>query len=311
MYKALTKLYEKVVLKQWRIGIFRGSIQDIIINKEFNYPINWLKLNSPLKFIADPFLISEQGGIKILCEEFKLKENYGKIALLTLNSNFKKINKKNILDTKSHLSYPFVFKENGRYYVFPEAASSGRLSCYEYEYSTEQIKYIKDVLDVPLLDPTILNYNNKYWLLGTIGDNRTAYKLYIFFSDNLLGPYLPHALNPVKTGLDAVRSAGSFIVVHGEIYMPTQNCAKIYGDSITINKITQLTENEIVIEEHMVISLEKNKFNHRMHSIHTINVINDIIVVDGQKSFISLSFLFWRYSRKIKLLFANKSLLKE
>ena len=284
MNRTVAKYYDKLFFKQWIIGIYRGSIENIIKNKNFNNEINWLITKSLDKFYADPFLVSvNDDNIKILFEEFEFKADYGKIALMTLNKNLKKINSKILLDTKSHLSYPFVFRENNKYFIFVEAAKSGKLSCYEYDAIQEELKFLKDILNVPLLDSTILKHNNKYWLFGTLGENTSVYKLYVFFADKILGPYLPHPMNPVKTGLNGIRSAGAFIEVSGDIYRPTQNCEKKYGDSITLNKIKVLSTSEIVEEPYTTFSMDKRKRNNRMHSIHTINVMNDIIVVDGQR----------------------------
>lgn len=276
---------DKFFFKQWVVGICRGNIQDIIKTKKFDPEINWLSPMSLDKIQADPFLLdSDDGNIKILYEESKFREGYGKIALMTLNKDFTKINSKVLLDTQSHLSYPFVFRENDKYYMFPEAAASGKLSCYEYDTINEKTTFIKDIIDLPLRDSTILKHNNKYWLLGALGSNTTTYELHIFFSNELTGPYFPHTSNPVKTGLDGVRPAGNFLEINGEIFRPAQNCKNGYGDSITLLKIRTLDEREFSEEEYMRIEINKMKKNNKnIHTIHTLNVMNDILVVDGKR----------------------------
>ena len=202
---------------------------------------------------------------------------------MTLDKSFRQVNHKILLDTKSHLSYPFVFTENNKTYVFPEARKSGKLSCYEYDPVNESIYFYKNILDLPLLDSTILKHDDKYWIFGTLSENGTDYKLSVFFSDSLLGPYAPHPANPVKSGLNGTRSAGNFIEVDGIIYRPTQNCKKEYGESITINKVTELNEINVVEEPYMTICInKKNRYSYGMHKIHTINVMDNIIVVDGR-----------------------------
>ena len=105
-----------------------------------------------------------------------------------------------------------------------------------------------------------------------------------FFSDNLLGPYTPHPENPVKSGLNGTRSAGNFIVVDGIVYRPTQNCKKEYGESIEINKITGLNEINFMEVPYLTICINRNnRHNCGIHTIHTINVMNNIIAVDGEQ----------------------------
>ena len=105
------------------------------------------------------------------------------------NATIIRLNRKIVLDTKLHLSYPFIFKENDKIYIFPEAGHSGRLSCYEYDPVKQSLNFLKEILGLPLLDPTILKYKNKYWLFGTLIGKDSDNKLYIFFSNNFWALY--------------------------------------------------------------------------------------------------------------------------
>lgn len=281
----LSKYTDKLFFKQWIIGIFSGNIKDVIRSKTFDPEIHWQHVKSLKKFYADPFLIlSEDEHYKILLEEFTYKDLYGKLSLMTLDKNFKQVDYKVVIDLKSHLSYPFIFIDGNKTYVFPETRKSGKLSCYEYDPVNGSLSYVQDILDLPLLDSSILKYDNKYWIFGTLFENGNIYKLVVFFSDNLMGPYSPHPCNPIRSGLNGIRSAGNFIEVDGVIYRPTQNYKDRYGDSITINKIVELSNISVVEEPHMNICINrKNIYNNGVHSIHTINVLNNIVVVDGEQ----------------------------
>lgn len=306
MNSLLSKYIDKLFLKNWIIGIFRGSIKDIIRNKKFDPDINWLVMRSSDTFQADPFLLmSKDENIKLLYEDFAIDEAYGKISLMELDKSFKPLNHKILLDTKSHISYPFIFTENNRTFIFPEAGRSGKLSCYEYDPGNESIDFLQDILSLPLSDSTIIKHDSKYWIFGALSeidiekDKITDYKLCIFFSDSLLGPYVSHPGNPVKSGLDGLRSAGNFIEVDGIIYRPSQNCKKEYGESITINKIIKLTEIEFVEEPYLTICInKKNRHNFGIHTLHTLNAMGDIIVVDG---------LRWTFSPFIQLKYFLKN----
>ena len=285
MENILRTYINKLFFKKWIIGLCRDNIADIIRKKSFNPNIKWLRTDSPDKFYADPFLIlSKDGGLNIMYEEYPFNENYGKICLISLDEKLNPKSNKLLLDTKSHLSYPFIYAENNKTYIFPESAQNGKLSCYEYDIESESLKFLKDILDLPLRDSTILKHDNKYWIAGTLSENVIDYKLNIYVSDSLLGPYTPHPKNPVKNGLDGTRSAGNFIEIDGIIYRPTQNCQNNYGESITINKVTELNIENFSEEPHMIINIDrKNKNNRDVRSIHTINVLENIIVVDGEQ----------------------------
>jgi hypothetical protein len=284
MNRIFSEYIEKLYFHKWIIGICQDNIKDIIINKVFDPDIKWLLKNSSDKIHADPFILcSKNGYTKILLEELKFDGDYGRIFLITLDNNFNQTDYKILLDTKSHLSYPFVFKEQNRTFVFPEASKSGKLSCYEFDPVSESLSFLQDILELPLLDSTILKHNDKYWIFGTLSENVTDYRLYVFFSDSLMGPYIQHPGNPVKIGLNGTRPAGNFIEVDGIIYRPIQNCQNEYGESIAINKITELSEKNFTEEPYMPFEINRNNIcNKGIHKIHTINVIDNIIVVDGK-----------------------------
>ena len=69
----------------------------------------------------------------------------------------------------------------------------------------------------------------------------------------------------------------------GILYRPAQNCKKLYGESIVINKITELSENTFAETPSADICInKKRKSNFGIHTLHTINVVDDVIIVDGE-----------------------------
>jgi len=271
---------------QWSIGFSRGDIEQIIKEKNNNLSFKWLPLKNNDHSIADPFIFKDiEGNLNLLYEDFSMinTNKYGKIGLSQINKNFNIVNNKEILDTKSHCSYPFIFFEDGIMYVIPETSSQNKVSAFEYDYASKSLVNEKVLIsDLPLLDSTVIKYNNKYWLFATVGKNGNDHKqLNIYFADSLFGTYKPHKGNPVKDNPEGARPAGNIFSVDGVLYRPAQNCSHHYGESITINKINILTENEFSEEYHFKIVPDKNcEFN---AGVHTINLIDDIIVIDGIK----------------------------
>jgi len=274
------KIIDKLYLKQWSIGVADISIEKVIQNKKIDSEFIWFPINNNFQFFADPFIyknISDE--YCILYEELDYRKQYGYISEFTLNKKNEIISKKIQLDTNSHLSYPFIFFENDRLYVFPESSAIGKLSCFQYDQEKKMLKFEKDILDLPLLDSTILKHENKYWIFCTMRGEDSNKKLYIFYADSLLGSYKPHAQNPVKDNINGSRPAGNFIVIGGNIYRPAQNSGKYYGSSIAITKIVVLNETEFIEEDYMtLIPGKKESFN---FGIHTINYQDDLIVIDG------------------------------
>ncbi|HVT83817.1 MAG TPA: hypothetical protein VHD35_01375, partial [Chitinophagaceae bacterium] len=159
-----------------------------------------------------------------------------------------------------------------------------KLSCYEYLPEEQKLIFLQTILEWPVMDPTVLKFNNKYWIFGTLYGKSSRRNLFIFFSDNIMGPYKQHPKNPVTNSLNGSRPAGNFIRVDGSLFRPAQNCENRYGESITINKVSILDEKNYKEEPFMQIAVNKEKKSNKgIQTIHTINALGNMIVVDGEK----------------------------
>lgn len=295
----IQKYRDKLCLKQWGLGFLKADIRDIIRNRQTDLSFNWLSVEDPDVSYADPFIFkAPDGRIHLLFENVTSYDMDGTISLMVCDELFSPVLEKTVLDNREHLSYPYVFQKNGTTYVFPENAFKGALLCYEFDTASKTFIHPKKILDQPAIDSTILKYNNKYWLFCTMLGEELNSALHIFYSDELTGPYTAHAANPVKKALNGSRPAGNFIEVDGEIYRPAQNCVNYYGESITINKLIKLSVTEFEEEEYMII--ESNPGDEFNYGIHTINAVDDLIIVDGQKRHFQP---FRQISRKLKKTF--------
>lgn len=280
----LSKLYFKLCVMEWGIGVARIDIKNIIREKKNNLEVSWLPMSSKTRSVADPFIFTAPGGaINILYEDFSMTDDskYGTLRLVKLNEQLNIISDKEIMNVQSHLSYPFVFKENGKTYIIPESRKQNKVSCYEYDFKTDSLVNEKVIVNnQPLLDSTIIKYNDKYWLFCTFGDHKFEHsKLYIHYADSLSGTWQSHQGNPVKYNLKGSRPGGAIIEVDGQLYRPAQNCKDYYGQSLIINKITELTETSFKEEEYFELLPQKQcRFN---RGIHTINAADGVVVIDG------------------------------
>lgn len=296
---SMKKYADKLFLKQWGLGLLRANLADIIREKRSELSFEWMPMKDASISWADPFIFRDADGkVNILFESVSTVKLDGNISLITCDEKLQPVSEKVILDNGHHLSYPFIYEENGTTWVIPENAFSGKLIAYEFDHATKELRSPVVILPMPVIDPTILKKDGKYWLFCTMLGDALNRDLHIFLSDKLSGPYVPHAGNPVKSDLVGSRPAGKFIEVDGEIYRPTQNCASYYGESISINRITKLTTTEFEEELHMKIEPNKNdEFN---YGIHTINAVDDVIIVDGQKTYFQP---MQQLGRKLKRMF--------
>ena len=292
------QLYLKLCFQQWNIGISKYSIDELFLNKNIDSSFTWLSINSDFRFFADPFIFkSPEGNINLIYEDFDFITNYGKISMSSFTNKLKYLSTIELLDTKSHCSYPFVYFDKDKVRVIPEASKSGNVCCYDFNFNTNTLVNKIDIFKgQPLLDSTLLYFNSKYWLFSTKCGRNSNSQLYIYYADNFDGPYLEHKKNPFKNNLDGTRPAGNFIQYDGHIYRPTQNSSERYGKSISLNKISRLDEFDFIEELYF-------KINPSLHSkfckgIHTINFLDGYLVIDGLK-------IVFSPLKKIKLHFNN------
>jgi hypothetical protein len=305
MHPVISKYLSKLFIQQWVIGVGKCHPGDILENKTFDPAIKWMEVPSADRFIADPFLLQvEDNKYRILYEDYTFTKGYGHIAELEVTERPSVSQAKKILDTGTHLSYPFIFREADRVFVFPEAAQSGKLTCYEYHSESSKLEPLKVILEQPVLDSTIIKKDGRYWLFCTMlgpGEDR---QLHLFFADQLLGNYQPHPGNPVKDDLSGSRPAGALIAYKGEWYRPAQDSRYTYGGGMVINKITKLDEQQFEEEFYMRIIPGKTS---GIRGMHTLNFTGDLLVADGTR---------WRFApvvkaRQLMMKFSDKNKKKE
>lgn len=284
--------------EQWHIGIVEDDIEDIV-SSEFRIDhIRWLPRIKKNQFIADPFAIKYNNSLYIFAELWDSADPKGKIVWSDESSTFSKWNI--LFDQKTHLSYPFLLKNDSNIYCLPESSESGFFVVYSAvdfpcQWSNGEILF----QNFRMVDASILFYNNKYWLFAARDKGDSAFELYIWYSDKINGDWTPHPLNPVKRDITSARPAGPPFVENNIIYRPAQDCSDSYGSRIVINRVTILSETDFREEAAGVV--KGPAASPYPDGIHTISVIDDVIVIDGKRKIFTL-FNYRILSYKIKKL---------
>ena len=233
----------------WNIGIVEARIEEFL--KDEDIKIKWLKFKQYkfYQFSADPFGFKWTDNQNyIIYEKFDYRNKIGDIAISKLDDNFNLLEEKLVISDQIHSSYPYIFSDQNQFYALIERNKSNSLNLYKMDFLGELLKVKTLLNNSRIIDPTIIKYDNIWWLFFTsyeVGDN----KLQVAYSDELLGDWKMHPQNPVKTDNSSSRSAGTPFLFEGSLYRPAQNCSKCYGGSIIINKITKLSKIEFVEEK--------------------------------------------------------------
>ena len=291
--KALGVLFRH---EQWNIGICYEPISKFL-DPDFKPEIQWSPFISKKSYLADPFGLEENGTVTILCEEYSYQTGKGFITALTGDRKVFCALPQAVIQMPFHMSYPYMIKHRGEIYCLPEMMNNREIALYkaiQFPYKWEKVNSL--LTDVAGVDPVIIKYGGLWWLFFTDNDRGDCLNLFLYYSDDLFGPWKPHINNPVKTDIRSTRPAGTPFISNGILYRPTQDCSSTYGGQVVINKIVKLSPVEF--REEFEIHIEPDKTNAFNYGFHTLSQAGEFTLVDGKRWIFSIH-EFRLYMKKI------------
>ncbi len=292
--KSMFKLFYSA---KWNIGVVKMPIQQFLQEPQ-NVEVHWMKEPKGTSFYADPFAISNKGDLEIYFEEYFGKKRKGIISKTTFTeSGFN--DPKTILESEIHISYPYLLSHNNKNYCIPETCALYEIALYEIV--NDSLKKIKVLVgNFAGVDSTVLQWNNKWWLFCTDKKNKNAdVALHIFYADDLLSAWKPHAANPVKSDRSSARPGGTPFIHNGKLYRPTQDSSKVYGGRIVLNEVIELTENKF--EEKAIAFVEPAQLQgNYKKGLHTLSSAGNYTVLDAKRNVFTLSNLFAALRKRLK-----------
>jgi hypothetical protein len=228
---------------KFAIGIYGGkSIMDLNPIPNIDNPVLTAAdvTDMPALFVADPFMVRENSTWYMFFEVTNAKNYEGDIGLATsddaLNWNYRQI----VLDEPFHLSYPYVFKWNGEYYMIPESYQANSIRLYKAVNFPTDWKFIKTLLTgKDYLDSSIFHFDDRWWLFTT---TPTSDVLYLFYANDLMGKWVEHPQSPIIIDdKNIARPGGRVLIINNEIVRFTQDDYPTYGNQVWAFKIIELT----------------------------------------------------------------------
>ena len=234
---------------------------------------------------ADPFVVYADDKYFVFFEELLARAKKAHISCLVFDSTGKRLPEapRRILEEDHHLSYPFVFNWNNRWYMIPEAGETKSVWLYESDSFPGGWKRCRELIREGLYDPTPFYHDGRWYLFGTkkpFEGNSPHQYLYIYHTDDLLaGEWQPHPQNPVTRDIRGARPAGRIFAHEGRIIRPAQIGAPKYGYGIRFNEIITLSPLEF--KEHAWDEILPH-WDPDLLATHTFNSDNGLTVLDAQ-----------------------------
>lgn len=268
--------------ERWSIGIVEQPLAEIIRARRLGQ-VKWVEGQPEDRFYADPFPLRRRDGrLDVLIEASRYARPRGYLAKVAIDVSGRVGDERVILDTPHHLSYPFLLADEGTYYVLPESWEADRLSAYRLEPADGVLLPEHElIVGQAIVDPTLLHRDGQWWLFCCDRHDDDNTNLYIFHARHWRGPWLPHAMNPVKSDIRSSRPAGAFVEVDGALYRPAQDCALRYGSAIAFNRVVELDQRRF--REEVAFVLKPDPAGPYPDGLHTINGLGDVTVIDGQR----------------------------
>jgi len=266
---------------QWNIGIIYEPIH-VFLKPDAKPKIHYLQHPKKGKFLADPFGILKNKKLIILCEDFDYRSFKGTISSIELIDGTRPSQPVVAIDLPIHTSYPYLFEYQGEFYCIPYTSRAREISLYKAQkFPHRWIRVATLIRNIAGLDTTVFQYEGLWWL--TCADKEQGYfhNLLIWYAPDLLGPWKPHAANPVKTDIRSVRPAGTPFMYNGYLYRPAQDCSRTYGGQIVLNRVIRLTPTEFKEEQAAVIKPYTN--SPFPDGVHTVSAVGDITLIDAKR----------------------------
>jgi hypothetical protein len=230
---------------------------------------------------ADPFPLERGRRHYIFFEELVFAARKAHIAMIEVNRGGAVSPPVRVLERGYPLSYPFLLEHEGELFMIPESGANRTVELYRCVGFPNRWRLEKVLLrDACFVDATVHRVGDRWWMFANVGVEPGAAddELHLYYADDLLGDWRPHAANPVKSDARCARPAGRLFQRDGALYRPAQMAAPLHGAGVSINRVRRLSPQAYGEDE---VERVLPTYPAGLLGIHTLNRVGDLRVLDG------------------------------
>lgn len=213
------------------IAIRKRDAQEAPIWERKHFQPDYVMLATRNYWVADPMLAEDNGKTYLFYEA--AHHDKGRIEVVELYANGTTSQPAVALEREYHLSYPFVFKHDGEWYMIPESCAIHEVQLLKATHFPTDWEYVTTLLKENAVDTTVQNVNGKLLLLTFLpqAGNECVFPkaFWLDWSDDIKLAEIPW---PNFDSLQ-VRGAGRMLADGRRYVRPAQlNQPMSYGDGV-------------------------------------------------------------------------------
>ena len=265
----------------WSLLIGRGDA--------LNSPLDQLtELRQPDgQFRADPFLFQKDGQTYVFFESCDYSDGRGKICVGRIDGN-RLVDITEIDLGDGHLSYPFVFAEDGEIFMIPETSHNRRVEVWRCtEFPARWTLHATGLEGHSPADTVLFKSSDQWWLLTNLCTGSVIEHCMELHAYRVDGPDLeliePHPLNPVVLDTTSARNAGRPFERDGRLIRPAQmNSHGTYGYGLRLMEVTELSMD--AFSEREIRRIEPDASQATI-GCHHLDINDDMFILDARRAF--------------------------
>ncbi len=254
----------------WAVGCAFHRLQSL--SELIHLKWSWRPELDSLTYQADPFAFRQNQAWHLMVEEHRHGRPARLVEITESNQRIPRLE-------GSHHSFPYLFNWDDRVYCLPESLAERRLKLYRVQGGLTLERVLLEHAEV--VDPVLFEHQGRWWLLYTGPSKHGAYRLKAASAPTPLGPFQPHARDPLKQDIRSTRSAGKPFRLDGRLYRPAQDCSSSYGDAVVINEVLELTPE--TFREEPVLRLAPHRDWPYPDGLHHLVVEDDLVLIDARR----------------------------
>ena len=267
---------------QWFLA-YRRDPSRFIANTDRADMSGFVPMRPPAnEFWADPSVITREGRDYVFFERYFYQTRRGEIAVFTFDDAGRPLPMQSVLRREYHLSNPFVFEWEGQIYMIPESADASAVQLFRAEEFPTRWRHERDLLTgLPMADATLHFHEGRWYMFVNVSETGGSLddELFLFHADTPLGPWHPHAQNPIKSDVRSARPAGRLFRRGGALIRPSQDCSVAYGYAINFCEVETLSPTQY--RERVVERIEPT-WRPGLLGCHTLGASDTCEVVDAK-----------------------------